>query len=259
MKHDPLHIPRWQSVLLAFWMWPVVTVDTLFSAILGLLFVFPVSLLIDRGSRRTTHIVAIAWAKVLFTLTFIWTIRVKGRRHIDRKKNYVLVVNHQSLLDIMALIYAIPLHIVYLAKRELFSIPFMGWYMHAMRYIPVDRASRESGRKALARCAFMLKKKVSVVFFPEGTRTPDGQIHAFKSGAFQLASVEGVDILPVVIDGTGTAMPKKSIFVNRRSVFRVSVLEPVKVGLGPKAVESAKRHVREKMIQELAAMRAEGF
>ena len=128
--------------------------------------------------------------------------------------------------------------------------------MAAAGYIPVDRASHKSGRAAVQRITRVLDKGASVLLFPEGTRSPDGKIHAFKMGAFKVARDNKVEILPLVIDGTGQALPKKSLLIKKKSTFIVSIGKPVSLeDFEDRSMEEAKEKIRHEMIARLARIR----
>ncbi len=181
---------------------------------------------------------------------------VTGREHLQNGKHYIVIANHQSLLDILAVCAALPINFKFLAKRELFQIPLMGWGMASAGYIPVDRASHKSGREAVQKIARVLNMGVSVLLFPEGTRSPDGKIQAFKMGAFKLARDNKVEILPVVVDGTGQALPKKSWLIKKKSTFIVSIGKPVTLeDFADSSMDEAKERIRHEMIGRLEHIR----
>ncbi|HOG23631.1 MAG TPA: lysophospholipid acyltransferase family protein [Candidatus Omnitrophota bacterium] len=229
---------------------------TVFFTLVDIFLALPVSLVLDRDARRLPHKVTNLWARGIIAWNPIWRLTVTGQSNIRKGKNYVIVANHQSLLDILAVAAALPLNFKFLAKKELFSIPFLGWAMSCAGYIPVDRSSHESGRRAMKRIQSLLAKKLSVLLFPEGTRSPDGKIHAFKTGAFKLARENKTEILPVVIDGTGRALPKKSLILRNRSRFVVSIGEPVCLeNLGDQSLEEARDKIRHEMAGRLERLR----
>ncbi len=243
------------SVILSIYGWTLVTLSTVFFSLLGLLLI-PVSLLVDRGSRRIIHGVAVFWARLVLVGSVVWKLRVEGEKNIVPGRPYIIVANHQSLLDILVALVALPVHFKFLAKKELFSIPFLGWHLALAGYIPIDRSSPESGKRALLGARKWLRQGVSVLFFPEGTRSLDGQIQEFKPGAFKLAEDESVDILPVVIDGTGQAVPKKSWRLAKPSRFSVSIGKPV--SMTGRAYETKREAIRQEMAARLARIRANG-
>lgn len=246
----------WACLFYSAIMWGGVSVLTIFFSLLDLFIVFPLSILLDRGTRRLVHQISIFWARGIIRWNPLWRLVVSGGQHIQKGKHYIIVANHQSLLDILAVCAALPLNFKFLAKKGLFYVPFMGWAMGCAGYIPLNRGSHQSAKEAMQKISNLLKRGISVLLFPEGTRSPDGKIHAFKTGAFKLARDNKIEILPVVVDGTGTALPKKSFLLKKRSLFRVAIGKPVSVELtGDKDMEKVKEAVRHEMIGRLARLR----
>ena len=245
-----------KSLFYSLSLWTATVFLTLFAACLDLFVAYPLSLLFDRETRKILHAVSTDWGRTIIRWSSIWGIVVTGQEHLQKGKHYILVANHQSLLDILAVCAALPINFKFLAKRELFHIPFMGWSMAAAGYIPVDRASHKSGGEAMQRITRVLNRGVSVLLFPEGTRSPDGKIHAFKMGAFKLARDNKIEILPVVVDGTGQALPKKSWLVRKKSTFIVSIGKPVSFeDFADSSMEEAKEKIRHEMIGRLEHIR----
>ena len=246
-----------ESAFYSLSLWAVTSFLTLFAACLDLFIAYPLSLLVDhRGTRKILHSISADWGRTIIRWSSIWRLVVTGREHLQKGKCYIIVANHQSLLDILAVCAALPINFKFLAKRELFLIPFMGWAMAAAGYIPVDRGSHKSGREAIHRITRVLGKCVSVLLFPEGTRSPDGKIHAFKMGAFKLARDNKIEILPVVVDGTGQALPKKSWLIKKKSTFIVSIGKPVSLEDFPdSSMDEAKEKIRHEMIGRLEHIR----
>ena len=240
----------------SFLMWTGTLVLTVFFTVADIFIAFPLSLLFEKGSGGFAHKVTNLWARGIIGCNPIWKLAVTGRSRIEKGKHYIVIANHQSMLDILVVAAALPLHFKFLAKKELFSIPFLGWAMSCAGYIPVDRASHESGRRAMKRIQALLAKGLSVLLFPEGTRSPDGKIHGFKAGAFKLARESGVEILPVVIDGTGSALPKRSLVLRNRTRFVVSIGKPVSFAtLNDRSLDEARESVRHEMVARLARLR----
>jgi 1-acyl-sn-glycerol-3-phosphate acyltransferase len=163
---------------------------------------------------------------VLISKTFPpWRLRVEGEW--PGKGPFVVVANHQSILDIL-LLSRVPREMKWVAKDELFRIPWVGWMLRMSGDIPIRRGDAESGGEALARAKAYLARGMSVMVFPEGTRSARGTLLPFKSGAFRLAIDAGVPVLPIVVHGTAAGMPKGGPWVNPcRAVARL--LEPVPV------------------------------
>jgi len=246
----------WEGLFYSLVMWGGTTFLTALFAILDLFIAFPLSLLFDRGTRRIVQQNSIRWARSIIGLSPIWRMAVTGRENLQKGKHYIIVANHQSLLDILAVCAALPINFKFLAKRELFQIPLMGWAMASAGYIPVDRASHKSGHDAIQRIIRVLSRGVSVLLFPEGTRSPDGKIHAFKMGAFKLARDNKVEILPLVVDGTGQALPKKSWLIKKKSTFIVSIGKPVSLeDFADSSMEEAKEKIRHEMAGRLEHIR----
>jgi 1-acyl-sn-glycerol-3-phosphate acyltransferase len=137
----------------------------------------------------------------------LWTFRTSGHTVADPRRPYVVVANHQSFVD-MLLISQLPWEMKWLSKEDFFKYPFVGWLMRMAGDIKLVRGQRDSVAAAMDACRDRLDKKVSVMIFPEGTRSPDGHIQTFKNGAFRLAIETQTPILPLVVNGTHTALNK---------------------------------------------------
>ncbi len=160
-------------------------------------------------------------------LTPLWRVTIEGTEEVTNPRNpYVVVSNHQSLVDI-PVISRLPWEMKWVAKKELFDVPLIGWLMKWAGDIAVDRSSKRSRAMVLIDAAEYLRQDCSVMFFPEGTRSADGQLGRFNAGAFHLAIREGIPVLPLVIEGTSDALPKKSWRFNNPGPIRLKVLPPV--------------------------------
>lgn len=133
---------------------------------------------------------------------------VRGDEHLDPDETYVLVSNHHSLFDIPALLAGIPLPLRMLAKASLFRIPFLGWYMSRVGYIPVERSDPRKAVASIDQAARQIRAGRSVLVFAEGTRSPEGELRAFKGGGFRLARGTGLPIVPVAVSNSGRLMPR---------------------------------------------------
>jgi len=136
-----------------------------------------------------------------------WNITTSGRKNVQKNQTYMIVCNHQSLLDILVN-FRLYFHYKIVSKSEIFRVPFIGWNMYMNHYIQLRRGHRDSIDRMLKDCDNHLKAGNSVFFYPEGTRSKTGEMKEFKSGAFALALKNKVPILPIVIDGTLEALPK---------------------------------------------------
>lgn len=186
-----------------------------------------------------------------------WRLLISGRENMDADQVYVIVSNHQSLADIPLLSH-LRLDTKWLAKEELFRVPLLGWMLRMAGDIPVNRKVPREGAKAMLRGAKYLKQRFSVVFFPEGSRSPDGEVQAFNEGAFQLAIREQVPILPLVVEGTGAALPSQTWLWENTRDLRLRVLQPVSVeGLTAKDTTALCHRVRQQIMDELRFIRAD--
>ncbi len=195
--------------------------------IIGLLYVglvWLVTVPFDRGRYRAGRAFRhLAVAQV--TLNPLWHFETDGKPPVNPRKPYVAVSNHESYADIF-LISHFPWEMKWLSKAALFKIPVMGWLMRMAGDIPVKRGSRESVVQALNECRDRLSKRVSVMIFPEGTRSPTGDLLPFKDGAFKLAIETGAPILPIAVAGTRNCMAKHS-FQFKRARAKARVLEAI--------------------------------
>jgi len=186
----------------------------------------------------------------------LWRFHTEGVRITDPRRPYVAVSNHESYTDIFLLCF-LPWEMKWLAKQTVFNIPVMGWIMRMAGDVPLVRGNRESAVGALAKCRDRLAKRVSVMIFPEGTRSPKADMLPFKDGAFALAIESGAPVLPIAIAGTRHAMAKGSFQV-QRAVAACRVLEPVETaGLTMADVPALKARVRTMIDDARHAMQLE--
>jgi 1-acyl-sn-glycerol-3-phosphate acyltransferase len=175
---------------------------------------------------RALHLFTCFWGSLYTWVNPMWPVRVAGRAKIRRDEAYVMVANHQSLLDILVL-FRLFVHFKWVSKIENFRIPLIGWNMRLNRYVELRRGDRTSVVQMLAKCRETLASGSSVMIFPEGTRSPDGRLRAFKPGAFVLAKSTGRPILPIVVEGTSRALPKRGFVLQGRHRIRIEVLDEI--------------------------------
>lgn len=186
----------------------------------------------------------------------LWHFRTSGVRLEDPRRPYVAVSNHESLADIF-LISHLPWEMKWLSKEAIFRIPVMGWMMRLAGDIAVRRSERSSRAEALAACRERLSNRVSVMIFPEGTRSRTDELLPFKDGAFRLAVEAKVPILPLVVAGTRGAMPKDSLLFGR-AVAEVRALEPIETAhLTVADVPALRDRVRALITEERDRLRRE--
>ncbi|MCX5806426.1 MAG: lysophospholipid acyltransferase family protein [Proteobacteria bacterium] len=162
----------------------------------------------------------------------------KGTENLS-KPPYIIMCNHQSALDIFVLYIALPFLFKWVAKRQLFSIPFVGWIMKRAGYVSLDRENAREGLKAINDAAQKIREGMNIIIFPEGTRSKDGKLLPFKKGVFSLALRAGVPVIPVGIIGTSRLQPKDSLMPKAKGVIYVNIGKPVLIN-GDKASEKAR-------------------
>ncbi len=221
------------------------------------LLIFPVAVIVWLATyafdRRLValHLLTCFWGSLYSWLNPLWRVRIEGREKLRANETYVIVANHQSLLDILVL-FRLFAHFKWVSKIENFRIPLIGWNMLLNRYIPLIRGSRESTARMLEACERTLADGSSIMMFPEGTRSPDGRLRAFKPGAFQVARNARRPLLPIVVEGTAEALPKRGFILQGRHEIRLKLLDeiPYAVFAGLDAGEISTL-VRERIAAEL--------
>jgi 1-acyl-sn-glycerol-3-phosphate acyltransferase len=166
----------------------------------------------------TTHKVGRIWAKCILVLSNI-RVTVKGFSNLKPGRSYIYMANHMSNFDIPVLQAYLPVQFRWLAKAELYKIPIFGYAMKRAGYISIDRSDRKSAIESLNRAAKIIRDGVSVVIFPEGTRSRTNHVQPFKKGGFFLAVDSGVPIIPIIIHGAGRIMPKKQMLIKPGNVI----------------------------------------
>ena len=237
------------TLLFAIYTFIICTVMLLLSVV-----AFVLTVPFDK-QRKVVHELSRALVYMFVMVPPLWRRRVEGLEHIEKDKPYVIVINHQSMVDIMML-YLVPMIFRWVSKREAYRIPFIGRFLLLHGDITIDRKQGSKAmRKVMEKGQMWLGRGVSVSMFPEGTRSKDGEIHRFKAGAFALAKEAGVGILPVVMDGS-TTMFNPSMMVNWRNEFVIRVLPPVTAEEVAQTDQSElMEQVRERMVDALAEIR----
>lgn len=186
-----------------------------------------------------------------------WQIVISGRTDIDDRAPYVVVCNHLSQADI-PLISNLPWEMKWVAKKELFETPVVGWMMRLAGDIAVDRSAADRKDTTFRQARHYLENRCSVMFFPEGTRSRNGKLNAFTWGAFELAIREQKPILPLVIDGTQNTLPKRSWKFGIAKQIKLKVLDPVSTeGLKRDDTRALTEEVRDRILHQLSEWRNE--
>jgi 1-acyl-sn-glycerol-3-phosphate acyltransferase len=240
--------------LVSLWVWAAIaTLIVLWVPITAVVWLF------DRDpAKYTTGYCLRILGRCLTYVNPFWDIEVDGAFPENPRNPYVCVSNHFSQGD-PPIIARVPWEMKWVAKAELFRLPFAGWLLKMSGDIEVDRRDRDSRAKTLVTARDYLEKKCSVMFFPEGTRSRDGRVHRFSDGAFRLAIKAGVPVLPIAIEGTQEALPKHTIwFTPNPEKIRVRVLEPVDTSTyAPGEARELQREVRARIIAQLAEWRGQ--
>jgi 1-acyl-sn-glycerol-3-phosphate acyltransferase len=249
-----VHNRLWLT-LVSLWVWLVFAVATMLM--------FPVMLVIflfTRWKDAGRYWVGRAFRQIgvlTFKLNPLWSVRISGEQISNPRNPYVVVSNHESFADIL-LLCNLPWEMKWMSKVEILRIPYLGWMMRLAGDIPVDRGSSKSAVKALEQSRQTLRRRVSVMIFPEGTRSTSEELLPFKDGAFRLAIKTGTPILPLAIVGTRDALAKHDWRFGRADA-EVRVLPPIDVsGFSLREVDTLREQVRDMIAETRKAMRPEG-
>lgn len=183
---------------------PVMALATVFFGCLAILAV-PFA-----GPRKTATFTAVPWARLGLLVSGI-SVRIENPEHIRPGQSYVVASNHLSQLDIWVLYGYLGLDLRWVMKQELRKVPIIGTSCAALGHVFIDRSNREAALRSLHQARSNIVAGTSILFFPEGTRSKDGQLKAFKKGAFNMALDLQLPILPVTLNGTWEALPPGSL------------------------------------------------
>ena len=196
------------------------------------------------------HIIARIWARGILFASRI-NVTVNGLANINPGQSYVYMSNHQSNFDIPVLLAHLPVQFRWLAKAELFKIPIFGRAMRGAGYVKIDRFNQESAFESIKEAGSRMTNGVSVMIFPEGTRSRDGKIRPFKKGGFIMAVDSGVPIVPVILQGTRSIMEKSSLKINTGKVS-LSIESPI-------ATSGYTRQNKDDLIKSVRTVMCDGF
>ncbi|MCX7965108.1 MAG: 1-acyl-sn-glycerol-3-phosphate acyltransferase [Syntrophorhabdaceae bacterium] len=209
------------------------------NLIFSTFFLSIIALLISPFDKKgdMIHGIARAWARMYLFVSGI-KVYIKGIENIPEPP-CIFMSNHQSALDIYSLLATMPISFRWVAKRQLFNIPFFGWAMKKAGYISLDRENPREAIKAIDMAAKKIKEGTNLIIFPEGTRSIDGRLLPFKKGVFSLAVRAGVPIIPVGIKGTFLLQPKGSFIPLKKGIIYINIGKPITVE-GDKAQEKTR-------------------
>ncbi|MDP2562060.1 1-acyl-sn-glycerol-3-phosphate acyltransferase [Psychrobium sp. 1_MG-2023] len=166
------------------------------------------------------------WGSLYFWTNPFWSIKISGRDKFKQDQPYVVISNHLSTIDVLAA-SRLFVHFKWVSKVENFKIPFIGWTMYLNRYVAIKRGGISSIKSMMKQSKAHLDNGSSIFIFPEGSRSSDGHLKPFKTGAFKIAKEMNVPIMPVVLTGTDKAVPKNSLHFKGHQKITVEVLEPI--------------------------------
>ncbi|MFO7659074.1 MAG: lysophospholipid acyltransferase family protein [Bacteroidales bacterium] len=205
---------------------------------------------------KIAHYITSLWANSYVLINPFWKVVTRGFEKAGKNKVYIIVCNHQSLLDALV-IFRLRMHFRWVAKKEIYRLPIAGWVMAMNKYLSVKRGDKESGLKMLEKAIKYIRQGNSIMIFPEGTRSADGNLNGFKEGAFTLALDTCTNILPVIIDGTYKALPKNSLMLKPKCKIAMEVLDEIDVSLfNQKDIYGLLNHTRLVMENRLASIRS---
>jgi len=194
----------------------------LYTTVLGSLSLL--SSFFDRDGR-IQHGFARLWSRMILK-TSLCRLSVSGLDQLDTSKPYIYAVNHLSALDIPCLYAGLPVQFRIMAKRNLFNYPFLGWHLRRSGQIAIDRSDARSSLRSLMRASETVHNGMSMLVFPEGGRSQDGQLQEFLGGAFYVAIKAGVEVVPMALVGTRDALPMNS-YVIRPTQFELVIGKPI--------------------------------
>jgi 1-acyl-sn-glycerol-3-phosphate acyltransferase len=190
----------WRTVFLLI---PLISVYTIVLGTLSIL-----STLVDRRGHAA-HWCARAWSWMILATTGV-DVRVKGLDRVEPGETYIFIANHQSIYDIPVIFASLPYQLRIIAKESLGRFPFLGWHLVRAGHLLVDRSNPDRAG-ILNRWRRLVADRVSLIIFPEGTRSPDGEMGRFKAGSFLLALEAGLTIVPLSVSGTIHVMKKNRL------------------------------------------------
>lgn len=219
----------------------------------GLWSVVCISLAFVAGVLTFRRELPLAMARRMWAPPLIWMtgsrLAVEKLPDVDWSKPHIFVMNHQSMADIPAAFMGLPANLRFVAKHTLKYAPFIGWYMWFTGMIFVNRSNRKQAVASLAKAGERIREGSNILAYPEGTRSPDGTIRAFKKGPFVLAIEAGVPIIPLAVEGTRQMLPVGNLKM-RPALIRMKVGEPIPTaGLSEADRESLLRRTRDAIIQ----------
>lgn len=238
------------KVLVSILIWIAGIIITMAAFLASLVLkIFPLPV---RNRAKLVHAQCFWWSDALVALNPYWKLKVDGLENIDHNQTYVIVANHQSLADII-IIYKTHIYFKWVAKKELLKLPFIGGLLWVNDHVLLSRGDFGSIKTVYRQAAGWLRNGVSMLFFPEGTRSHTDDMSEFQNGAFKLAIKEKRPLLPVYIGGTREAIPKGGWIFKTQVSGRLVVLPPIDTTKYGAADYGALRDLVREKLQALAS------
>ncbi|MBN1566936.1 MAG: 1-acyl-sn-glycerol-3-phosphate acyltransferase [Acidobacteria bacterium] len=219
---------RFKAKIFTAWCWVASALSTAFWATVSILSSFV------SGSGRLQHYCMRRWSQDNLWLSRT-RVEIEGLENIDRSRPQIFVANHSGLHDILSLAANLPIQFRWIAKRSLFSVPFMGWHMRRSGYIPIDRDNPRDMAKSIMEAARAINSGINAIAFPEGTRSKTGELGKFYGGVFSLALRTGVPLVPVSLDGSYRVIVPTTFRVTPGVILRIKIDRPIDLSLYTKA------------------------
>ena len=190
--------------------WPLFALLTILTALLTIVWMFaPNSLFINSVQR--------CWSRSFFILMLL-PVKVSGKENIQKGQSYVFVSNHQSICDVFLAYGYLPVIFKFLMKKELRKIPFVGLACQICGHVYIDRSNMRAAVVSIKKVEQTLKNGICTVIYPEGTRTPNGEVQKFKRGAFMVATHLSLPVIPLSVSGGYECMPKGAKYMKRHPI-----------------------------------------
>ncbi len=225
----------------------------LFTVICGLTGI--VLIMLTRKIDWVLTFIPAAWHRFVFTVCRT-KVEVYGSENIDKNGFYIYTANHQSTLDIAAVVRAVPVPLYFVAKKELKKAPVLGWYITMTEMIFIDRKNRESAMRSMQEAAHLIKAGKNVITFPEGTRSTTGELLVFRRGSFIIAKEGNIGIMPIAIIGTDQVNPSGTMQIHK-GVVKIKIGSPIFPSNHPlKSADELAAYTRSKVEEMQKELRA---
>jgi 1-acyl-sn-glycerol-3-phosphate acyltransferase len=213
-----------KSIFFNFYLWifALVTIILIFPLYLT---TWTLTVIFDK-KRIIVHYLTCLWGSLYTWANPWWRVRIRNRENFKKGKSYIIICNHQSMLDIVVL-FRLMAYFRWISKTEIFRVPVVGWIMYMNNYINLKRNDQKSIFRMMEISRKALLSGIPVLIFPEGTRSASGELQQFKDGAFILAVDTKTDILPLIITEDSGTLSGSGIFMKNLLSINVTVLKEI--------------------------------